>query len=174
MTTVLDADYFRSLRKPEPEPEQAYPAPEHTSRDPWPEGFTTPGPVLQLRKLAETEGWSVRLQYSRGRMPHAGTGRPGALVHTVALQAFHPETRSRLVALYVVPVENPAGKKWDGVLISSPKIPPYAGCSITDGKAFLQARGRVLPSWLDAIRARNAAKVKSPSRSTSKRRESGG
>lgn len=175
--TVLDAAYFRSLR-PAPEPEaQEYPAPEHTSRDPWPDDFPIPGPCVQLRKLAAEHGWSARLQYSRGRMPHAATGRPGALVHTVALQAFHPESRARLVALYVIPVENPAGKKWDGVIITSPKIPPYAGCSITDGKQYLQAAGRVLPSWLEEIRARNvakAAKAKAAPKRSGKRTEVGG
>lgn len=141
MTTTLDAEYFRALRKPEPEAEQVYPAPEWTSRQPWPADFPIPGPVVQLRKLAEAHDWAVRISYARGNPPHKATGKPGALVHTVALQCLHPETRARLVVMYSIPVENPSGKKWDGVLIASPTIPPYAGCSITEAKEYVKARG---------------------------------
>lgn len=170
VTTTLDRDYFRALRKLEPVQEQAYPAPEHTSRDPWPADFPAPGPVLQLQKLAESEGWAVRLQYSRNHTPRVDNGKPGAMAHHVVVQAFHPESRSRLVAHYVVPVRNPSGAKWLSTLIVSPTISPYAGCSITDAKQFIRWRS----VDLDAIRVRNASKSKSTSKSTSKRRESGG
>lgn len=176
--TILDAAYFRSLR-PAPEPEeQEYPEPEHTSRDPWPGDFPIPGPVVQLRKQAEAHGWAARVAYSRGWLPHRTSGAPTTKAHVVTVQCLHPESRARLLATYVIPVESPSGKKWDSVIITSPKIPPYAGCSITDAKQYLQAAGRVLPSWLDEIRARNAAKVEkakaAPKQSAGKRRESGG
>lgn len=175
--TVLDAAYFRSLR-PAPEPEaQEYPAPEHTSRDPWPADFPIPGPVLQLRKQAEVHGWAVRVAYSRGWLPNRTTRKPGTRSHVVTVQCLHPESRARLLATYVIPVESPSGKKWDSVIITSPKIPPYAGCSITDAKQYLQAAGRVLPSWLEQIRERNAdkqAKAKAAPKRSGKRTEAGG
>lgn len=155
MTTTLDRDYFRSMRKPEPEVAGPYPEPEHTSRDPWPEGFPVPGPVAKLRKLAESHGWSVRVTYSRGYPPHKSHGTPGAKIHAVAVQCFHPESRARLVAMYSIPVDKPAGKGWDGTVITGPNVPPYAGCSITDAHGYIMAAGRVLPAWLEEIQWRN-------------------
>lgn len=161
MTTTLDAAYFRAMRKPAKQEEEAgpYPEPEHTSRDPWPEDFLEPGPVVKLRKLAESHGWAVRVTYARGYPPHKATGKPGALVHTVAVQCFHPESSARLVAMYAIPAGSPAGKKWDGVLIASSSIPPYAGCSITDAAEYVKASGRVLPSWLEAVKWRNTLRT---------------
>lgn len=154
MTTVLDAAYFRSLRKPEPEAEPEYPAPEHTSRDPWPEDFPMPGPVAAVKAHAERHGWSVVATYSRGCLPHSSHGTPLALAHHVALRMVHPETGARCAALYSIPVDKPDGKKWTGILIASRTVSPYAGCSITDAREWLALAGRMLPGWLDAVKRR--------------------
>jgi hypothetical protein len=77
------------------------------------------------------------------------------MAHHVVLRMLHPESRARCIAHYVVPVSSPSGRKWLSVLIVSPTVAPFAGCSIMDAKDWIRLAGRVLPGWLDTIRHRN-------------------
>lgn len=169
--------YWKALRRtadPELEPTD-YPTPIHTSRDPWPTDLEQPRAVAQLAKLGRDHGWAVKVTYSRGCAPHATTGRPGSIADWFAVRMFHPDSRARLVATYTARGE---AKAWDGTLLTTTTIPPYLGCNITEAKAFVVASGRVLPSFVDEVRARisgAAAKAKAaPKKATGKRREAAG
>lgn len=152
-----------------------YPAPEHTSRDPWPAGLVAPKAVTDLAKLGTTNGWATTTTYSRGCLPHATTGAPGPVADWFAVRMLHPETRARFVAIYSV---RGTAKAWDSTLILSPSIPPYTGCNITEAKKLITVSGLVPPSFLDEVRARLAgakAKAKAaPKKTTGKRTENGG
>lgn len=63
----------------------SWPAPIHTSRDPWPAGFKVPSGAATLAKLAEAEGWLVQLTYAQGFTPHGVTGEP-VQIHSVAVR----------------------------------------------------------------------------------------
>lgn len=172
-----DPAYWKALRRcADPEPEATdYPAPIHTSRDPWPTGVTEPRPVTLLARLGQDHGWATKVTYSRGCPPHATTGRPGPVADWFAVRMFHPDSRARFVAIYSV---RGSVKAWDGTLLTTPKIPPYLGCNITEGKAFVMAGGLVLPSFVDEVRQRISgaiAKAKAaPKKATGKRREVAG
>lgn len=135
-----------------------YPTPEHSSRDPWPVDFVAPGPVAQLRMLAERAGWDVTMTYSRGHYPHGTTGQPTALRHTVAVRVVHQEAGYGGYAIYASPVAKP-GWTWLSVMLWGRDLPPFHLASITDMKAWIQAGGRVSPRWYTTIRDRERAKV---------------
>lgn len=131
----------------------AFPAPEHTSRDPFPEDQEIPSAVLAMRKLAESAGWAVGLTYSRGWKTHAGTGKPTTLAHMLALRMFHPGTRMRAVAFYATPTAK-RDWKWDGILLTGPGVmAPYA--SQADLKDYLLDRGLVPDGWHAEVRRRH-------------------
>jgi hypothetical protein len=144
---ALQAEQLRAARE--------YPPPEHTSRDPWPEDFVAPGPAVSLRLLAEKAGFTVTMTYARGYTPHAVTGRPGALRHSVAVRMIHPETKRAGVAVYVSPVTK-ADWSWDTVMIWGATEPFFPYASITDMKDWIKARGEVDARWYTAIRRRLA------------------
>lgn len=67
----------------------SWPAPLHTSRMPWPEGFAVPGGAKALMKVAETQGWLVAATYAKGYVAEGRRGRvKGApvLAHSVAVR----------------------------------------------------------------------------------------
>lgn len=138
--------------------EEPFPAPEHTSRDPWPVGFEPPRAARTLQATAEASGWEVSMTYSRGYVPHAATGRPTGLRHTVALRCRHRESGAQLVALTESPTDR-LSWSWKSIYVVGPGVPLFAGCSITDAKGFLADRGVVAPSWLQAVRSRESAKT---------------
>lgn len=177
-------DYFRAIRRDAAGPEKAdpsvdYPAPEHTSRDPWPSGLELPSPVARIRSVAEGNGWSVRVMYSRGRHPHGTHGRPTALSGWFGVQMLHPESRARVVAVY-----GTKAASWNSVHLMTRTEITSRG-SITDAQEFIALRGRVLqlPSWVagritqrERV-AKERAALKPPKAatvSTIKRREHGG
>jgi hypothetical protein len=41
------------------------PPAEHSTRDPWPDGFAVPDVVSKLKATAEASGWEARVGYSR-------------------------------------------------------------------------------------------------------------
>lgn len=148
---VFTPDYFRAIRRDaqgpaKVDPSVDYPAPEHTSRDPWPDGLETPGPVANLRKLAESYGWSVRVMYSRGCHPHGTTGRPTAVSGWFGVQALHPESRARMVAVY-----GTRAASWNSVHLMTSREITSRG-TVTDALEFVRLCGRVLdlPSWVSA------------------------
>lgn len=78
----------------------AMPPPEHSTRDPWPEGFGTPAPVVKLITLAGAAGWEVRAGYSRA-WKKKGRGNVGGegdarwvLHHFVTVQVRHLPSRT--------------------------------------------------------------------------------
>lgn len=143
-------------REPEPdEVTESYPEPVHTSRQEWPADFAMPGPVATVQRLALDHGWSVGRSYSRNLTPRVDNGKPGAEGHHVVLRMIHPDSHARCIVHYVVPVRNPSGAKWLSILIVSPTVSPYVGCSITDAKEWIKVAGRALPGWLDGVRHRN-------------------
>lgn len=82
------AGYFRALQLHKEGPVKAseipLPEPEHTSLQPWPEGFRVPSVVDKLTGYADPLGWSVRRQYARGWV--RPKNRAPRLVHSVALR----------------------------------------------------------------------------------------
>ncbi|HEU4753931.1 MAG TPA: hypothetical protein VFU47_12555 [Armatimonadota bacterium] len=173
--------WWRAVRsgskvKPE-EPEQVpeHPAPEHTSRDPWPSGFTIPWAVTRMTRTAQAHGWAVGRTYARGTRMQA-TGKPGPLVESVALRMLHPETRCRAVLVYEIPA-GAGAKGWSTCLVWGPNLPPFAEANVTEVREYLAARGRVHPSWVAAIRERVAsaeAKRKAAPKRSARAREVGG
>ena len=95
-----------------------YPAPEVRSDDPWPHGVALPGPVETLKRDALGWGWRVVAQYSRGRMPHATHGRPGAVKDAFGLRfGGHPRVDLRACAVY-------RGGTWESVWVWGPGVVP--------------------------------------------------
>ena len=132
-----------------------YPEPEHTSRDPWPVDFVAPRPSVSLRLLAETHGWHVTMTYARGRLPHATTGQPGALRHSVAVRMAHPDTGMCAWATTTSPVEA-TNWTWLSIVAWGPDLAVYPYMSITDLREWVKARGQVPGYWYTAIRRRLA------------------
>lgn len=64
----------------------AQPPPEHTTRDPWPEGFPVPSGAAGLKKRAEAAGWEARAGYMRAWRKGVGRG-VYRLHHYVVIQA---------------------------------------------------------------------------------------
>jgi hypothetical protein len=63
----------------DPEPVRQFveqPPAEHTTRDPWPDGFEIPNVVAKLKAMAEATGWEARVGYSRA-FEKRGRGKVG-------------------------------------------------------------------------------------------------
>lgn len=128
-----------------------YPAPEWSSRDPWPDGVAEPSAVAKLRADGSGWGWTVRTQYSRGRVPHATTGRAGVVRDAFALRfGCHALAAGR--AAYAVH----RGGVWDGVWVWGPDLPPFGMCGVTELREYLEHAGRMDAAWLKTIRDRRA------------------
>jgi hypothetical protein len=181
---ALTPEYYRAIRRDAQGPEKTdpsvdYPAPAHTSRDPWPEGVDMPGPVAGIKDAAERYGWAVNVMYSVGQHPHGTTGRPTAAASWFGVQMLHPESRARVVATY-----NGKSSTWSTVhLMTRGEITSQG--SITDAHEFVALAGRVvqLRSWVmgrktqrERIAKERAAKRPPRQRaaSTSAKRENGG
>lgn len=99
---VAHSAAVQALRDGVPADAVAHPAPSVTSRDPMPDRWVYPDPVLNLAQTAREAGWTVRLTYARGHGVHATTMRPTAEKHSVAVRMTCP--RGSAVAVYVTPV----------------------------------------------------------------------
>jgi hypothetical protein len=130
-----------------------HPEPEHTSRDPWPDGLELPQGARILKREAEHAGWAVTQQYSRGWSVHAITGKPAAYGSRIAIIMRHPETGNRCVVVYWTKQDGKTA--FESAIILGPGLPPFAKCNATEVKEFIILQGRVLPSWVDAVRFRN-------------------
>lgn len=170
---MLAHDPFAVTREP-------FPAPAYTSFDtPDVAKLITPVPVLKLGEFAREHSWEVRTQYSQGNMPHATTGRAGALKDLIALRfGAHPMTDRQAYAVYSRSA--PSGTwTWSSVMIWGPDLPPYDGCGITDLKWYLDHAGLgawFLHRWVAAIkktRAEQAAAVKARPKAPAKPKEVG-
>ena len=83
----LSAPVLSFARAGQVEQLSAFPAPEITSEEEaWPDDVEVPRGVRDLQRYAETCGWVVKLQYSRGHGSHRGTGRPTALSHWIGVR----------------------------------------------------------------------------------------
>lgn len=159
---------------------EAFPAPLHHSRESFPAHMGAklfPAPVLKLATFAREYSWEVRTQYSQGCMPHAITGRPGALKALIGLRfGAHPMTDRQAYAVYSRPVSGGAWT-WASVAIWGPDLPPYLGCGITELKEYLSEPDiPVIPllAWVAMIkkgRAEHAAEVKARPKAPPKPRE---
>lgn len=150
VSRMLAHDSYAVAREP-------FPAPVRTSRSPLAEMMATPDAALRLAEFAREHGWEVRTQFAQGHYPHATTGRPGALKDTIALRfGGHGLTDRQAFAVYVRNAE-PAGTwAWEYVMVWGPDLPPYAGCGITELKAFLMmsavTSGEVIKLWVEELK----------------------
>lgn len=130
---------------------ETYPAPEVTSRDEW-DSVAEPAPLAvqkQAQKASKT-GWEVRVQRSRGCLPHATHGTPGAVRTLHALIV-----RKGGASAYAIH----DGTKWGSVVTWGVGAPWFAGmASITDLGEYLLADGLMPKAWYAAIRKREAGK----------------
>jgi len=141
--------YWRALRAtPEEESVTAHPEPEHTSRDPWPDGVELPTGAARLKREAQAAGWVVGQTYSRGWSVHGVTGKPCAFGARIALRMLHPDSGNRCIVIY-------KDSTAESTFVLGPSLPPYTGCNLTEVREFIALAGRVLPSWLDAVKWRN-------------------
>jgi ribosomal protein L37AE/L43A len=127
-----------------------YPAPEVTSRDEWDRQGAPLAVAKQVQK-AVAAGWQVRVQRSRGSLPHALHGTPTAVktLHAVIVR----KGDASAYAVY-------DGTKWSSVTTWGGGAPWFAGmASITDFAEYLAADGRMPKAWYTAIRKREAGKV---------------
>ncbi len=132
-----------------------WPHPEHTSRQPWPEGFKQPSAAVTLRDMAIRHGWRAELTYARGHVPGVGDRRN--LVHSVAVR-FVRDGR-----LGYVVYEARADRKLDWVaktfMVSGrDHWPVSVGLGVTDVKTYLVESqgwtGAQVAAWGQACRLR--------------------
>ena len=149
--------------RPEPDTPAEYPDVAVGSRSPRPAGVITPTPVLKLQEDAQGFGWRVHLQYAKGWMPHATTGRPTKLVETFCLRLHaHPGTRRQALAAYTMP-----DKAWKLVYVWGPDLPPYGELNVTDLREFLSAPA----GWTaDGVRARRAEQARAAAETEARRK----
>lgn len=133
---------------------EPFPEPQRTSREAG--GFFTPTAVLSLQQYAIEHGWEVRTQYSVGNVPHATTGKPGELRELVGIRfGRHPMTERMAYAVYSRRKDY-GGWSWGSVMVWGPDLPPFAGCGVTELKAYLQAPGidtEAIRAWVDDLKA---------------------
>lgn len=145
--------YFRGLVKPV-EVERVRPAPEASSRAPWPDGVLAPGPVLKLAEEAREAGWEVALAYSRGFGAYRVRQWQREEMISVRISG-HPLTERRCFAIY----RRTAGAKpgawaWSQVYLWGPDLFPFGLCNITELRDFIQKAGLVNTLWLGKVRRR--------------------
>lgn len=130
---------------------EPYPAPEFTSRDPVPAGVVAPDVVAKLAQRAAAASWSVQVGASRGRMPHASHGRPGALK---TLWAVRLRSASGEWGAYAVH----DGAGWSSVMLWGRPLFWFPLASVTDLYAYVDSQGEIArdPSWCESIRSRVA------------------
>lgn len=100
-------------------------------------GVPAPQPVMSLAEYARENSWEVRCQYTRGRLPHGSTGRPGAEKHVISLRfGGHPMVDRQAYAVYARAVSGGTWA-WQSVAVWGPALPPYLGCGITELRTYL-------------------------------------
>jgi hypothetical protein len=142
-----------------PEVREAYPVPEAESRTPWPYGMEFPAPIDALALFACSAGWKVKVAYSRGRMPHGSTGRPGALKHLISLRfGGHPMTDRQAYAVYSKSVTGAGTWSWSSVWIWGPDLPPFGMCGQLDFRVYLKEivilEKPYVATWVGGVRRR--------------------
>lgn len=135
----------------------AFPMPVVSSRESRMPEFPMPTPVLSLAELAREHSWDVITQYSRGQLPHATTGKPGVLKDLLTLRfGGHPMTDRQAYAIYSRAARG-GDWTWSSVMIWGPDLPPFAGCSVTDLKAYLimcaSSSTEGLARWVNDLKA---------------------
>lgn len=131
------------------------PAPEHTSRDPWPTGLQAPKGARDLASLATSAEWVVTLTYARGpRLDKRG--QLSGIFHSILVRGARPGCQ--FIAAYVCSVDGEA-RRWvgDGVLITRGDCGIFPHASITDLKGWVLDRGDVPSEWYESIATRIAA-----------------
>jgi hypothetical protein len=140
--------YFRDLA-PKEEPVAVRPAPEVSSRAPWPGDFgPPPGPVLKLAQDGREAGWEVLTAYSRGYgLMYRGSWQ---CEERISLRfGLHPKTGRQAYAIYRRTAGEKAGAwTWHQVYLWGPDLTPFGLCTVTDLRYFLAAGGRVSQAWL--------------------------
>lgn len=135
---------------------ELFPAPQVSSREETPVTPIFPKPALALAELARENSWEVKVQYARGNMPHATTGQPGVLKDLVAVRCGdHPMTDRRAYAVYSRPASGGTWT-WSSVMVWGPKLPPFAGCGITELKAYLMmpdSSDEGIASWVQDLKS---------------------
>lgn len=94
-------------------------------------------------------GWDVRVQTSRGARPDARTGRPLKVATYWALVLSFDGGRR---AAYAVRDAD----TWKSIMLWGSDFPFFPLGSVTDLRAYIEARGDVDAAWFDAIRERLA------------------
>jgi hypothetical protein len=114
--------YFVALRAANRAQDHAVvpqPPAEHSSRDPWPDGFGVPATVAKLRATVEAVGWDARVGYSRawvkkgrGNVKADGSGAAWVRHHFVQLAVRRPGGAGCADAaiFYVCETENPLAR----------------------------------------------------------------
>lgn len=122
-----------------------FPAPLVTSRDPW-DGVTgAPSAVLKLAESARAASWIVGVQRSRGSVPHASHGAPGAVKWRYAVRLGRAGANAYAVHDTTA---------WKSVMLWGDARTWFALASVTDLQEYIRAGGMMDDSWYDAIRER--------------------
>lgn len=133
------------------------PAPMRSNREPLPEGFAIPKPVLDLRKKAQACGFEVRIGLSQSMKRKVLIGSYDALD---TLGVWGMGNGWRFSAMYErKPEANNPAWKWGSVSLWRDGKFPFPYASVTDLKKWLEVRGSVLPSWFEEITVRERAKA---------------
>lgn len=124
-----------------------FPEPEHTVGNPWPDGFDVPGPARTLLARAKSLGWTGDVRYSRGCLPHASTGQPGALAHFVGVRLRHSDG----ARAYAVMKRAVAGSTWawGSIGVSAVGYWPIVGLQMHELDDFLNRDGKIDQAWID-------------------------
>jgi hypothetical protein len=169
--------YFKALVKVE-ELDPVRPAPEVSSRDPWPQTIEIPSAVVKLEQDARKAGWQVDLAYSRG----FGTYRSKAWQREEMISVRchgHPDSLRRAFAVYRRTSGKVAGAwSWQQIYLWGPDLPWFGLCNVTELRDFLDQGGRVPKTWLADVRRRvREAELKAaerPKKPSAKKAEHGG
>lgn len=151
MTTIEDAEreFYEgprlNLTQPLRGPDE-YPAPVVTSREAAPSGTVWPDAVLALQVRAAAAGWDTMRQYSRGRMPHATTGRPGPVKDWFCVRMRSADGSRAAYAIH-------DGTAWKSLCVWGGGLAPYMDIGVTELNEWIA--GVPDPAaWVDSIRAR--------------------
>jgi hypothetical protein len=126
--------------------DEAFPAPEVTSRDEW-DRTGAPAVVTKLAEKARTAGWQVKAQRSRGCFPNAATGRPSAPRDLHALVFGNGRYSAYTVR---------DGDTWSSVMLWGHDRTWFSLASMTDLGEYLAAGGEMSDEWFSGIRNRDA------------------